>query len=55
MGSLNGPVSLRLTAATWKAYSLFGARPSMMSPVDTTHLYRCASLLAPQVAWYLTM
>ena len=38
MGSLNGPVPLTLTAATWKAYSVFGVRPSMMSPVVTTDL-----------------
>ena len=49
MGSLNGPVPLILTAATWKAYSVFGVRPSMVSPVVTTDLF-CTSLPVPWVA-----
>ena len=44
IGSLNGPVPLTLTAATWKTYSEFGVRPSMMSPVVTTELFCCTSL-----------
>ena len=51
MGSLNGPVPLMLIAATWKAYSVFGVRPSIMVlPVVTTELFLCTSLSAPQVA-----
>ena len=49
--SLNGPVPLMLTAATWKAYSVFGVRPSIMVlPVVTTELFLCTSLSGPQVA-----
>ena len=51
MGSLNEPVPLMLIAATWKAYSVFGVRPSIMVlPVVTTELFLCTSLSAPQVA-----
>ena len=50
MGSLNVPVPLALTAATWKAYLVFGVRPIMMSSIVLTDLYRCTSLSAPQVA-----
>ena len=49
MGSLNWLVPLTLTAATWKAYSVFRVRPSMMAHLATTDLFHCIPLPAPQV------
>ena len=50
IGPLNGPVPLTLTAATWKIYSVFGVRPSMITLAATTDLFCCTSLIAPKVA-----
>ena len=47
--SLNGPVPLTLTAATWKIYSVFGVRPSMITLAATTDLFCCTPLSAPKV------
>ena len=49
MGSLNGPVPLLLTAATWKLYSVYGVRLSMMTPTVVTDLFCRTLLSAPNV------
>ena len=49
-GSVNEPIPMLLTAATWKTYSVFGVRPSMVVPVVTTDWLRCTFLSEPQVA-----
>ena len=55
MGSLNVPVPLILTAATWKEYSVFEVRSLMILSIVLTDLYCWTSLPAPWVAKYLTV